>query len=800
MNTMQQSAKARVNSSTLPPSRATLVHQLLFAALGLFLMVAAYKCVVQKSFLGDDHVHLVWLREAVKDPSLVLRNFGSNWLYAWTTPQCYRPLISVFMFTDYLVWHRNAVGFHITNLVFLVTSCAALFGCVFEVGKWSKEDGLRLWPVFAACTFALYPSHPETVSWVTGRVDGIVTAFYLISLYLWMLWRRTGKQAAFAGSVASMLLSLASKEMAVTIPVVLFLYEFLRPMSSSAGITTESSPSKPRPRSVPSWLLKNTIRSFASTGIAWGILAAYFVLRRVVLGTFIGGYDDTLAVDCQLLASNWISGLHKLFVPINCYYEQNNTALTSYWTGLTIAVYLVALVGFFRKAHRNQLLFFLGFAVASLLPVYKLFIGMPDLQGSRFSFLASAPIAALFAFGLAHFPQLLKLPKGPPSSIARATIAIAYFFTAASMLWLNNQPWTTAGRWASTMESQFRQIFESSSSNKSQKDDHFLFFNTPNNYRGAYLARNAIGDMGGHENLDWRAIEQIDRMGELGQCRDAIANGTKAYKCFYWSDTLGAFVPQTLPPNKRQEIAAWNSLPFSDKFKVISGADRAQAGSDGLTIKPGNSTVMMLLNLDKLTPWQLELLELKFDKTATAPSGIASSELMEPQLIPASMPSLDGPKDPRRTMFVPRLMPGWFSATKSPNFVVQFPSNWAGHVTAEIAPVHTFLPKLTRTSKDRFTTTTSPISFSFDVAQIPGAAGAIIEISKRNAFFSQQNTDHMEPNLVLKKLDFATLHSQVTMTEKDFVGTGAYQIRCWAIDKHKQPIGLSSDYILAIVL
>lgn len=613
-----------------------------------------------------------------------------------------------------------------------------------------------------------------------------------------MLWRRTGKQAAFAGSIASMLLSLASKEMGVTIPVVLFLYEFLRPTTSVLFNADESSP--PRSSNSPAWLIKNVFRCFASTSIVWTLLAGYFVLRRVVLGTFIGGYDDTLAVDWHLLTANWISGLHKFFVPINVHYEQNNAWLICLWTGLTAAIYLVPLTELFNKIHRNQVLFFFGFAVASLIPVYKLFAGMPDLQGSRFSFLMSAPISALFAFGLAHFTQLLKLPKGLPSSAAKATVAVTYFCIAAFMLWLNNQPWATASRWASTIESQLRQILDSTSNDKTSKEEHFIFFNTPNNYRGAYLARNAIGDMGGHENIDWRAVEQNDRMGELGQCRDAIASGSKQFKCFYWSDTLGAFVPQTLPPDKKQEIAAWNSLPMRQKFKLISGGDHARLENNGLTITPGNSPVMVLLNLGKLTPWQIEMLELRSDKTAVVPSAITSTELMEPQLIPSAMTSVQDTKDLKRTIFVPRLLPGWFCATKSPNLVVQFPIGWTGHITADIPVVQTILPKLTRANAAKYTTTTSPLAFSFDVTQISGAKGAVVEVSKRNTFFSQQNTDQMEPSLVLKKLEFNTLNSQVTMTEKDFVGTGAYQIRCWAVDKHKKPIGLSSDYILAIVL
>jgi hypothetical protein len=792
MNMMQQAAKPFIESPTEKVSRANRTHTILFAILGLFLMVAAYKCIVQKSFLGDDHVHLVWLREAVKDPSLVLRNFASNWLYAWTTPQCYRPLISVFMYTDYLIWHKNAVGFHITNLVFLTLSCAALYGCVLEISKWSKQDNLRLWPVFAACTFALYPSHPEAVSWVTGRVDAIVTAFYLASVYFWMLWRRTGKRAAFAGSIISMLLSLASKEMGVTIPVALFLYEFFRPQdqkSTQEGKAPTDGGTK--------LLFKNTLRCFASTAVAWGVLGAYFVLRRVTLGTFVGGYDDTLAVNWHLLASNWISGLHKFFVPINFYYEQNQRFLISAWTVLTAAVYAVPLVESFRKAHRNQLLFLLGFAAVSFVPVYKLFTGMPDLQGSRFSFLASAPIAALFAFGLAYFPQLIKLPKGSIASATRAATAVIYFCIAAYMLWLNNQPWMTAGKWVSTMETQFRQILDNASSN-----DHFIFFNIPNNYRGAYLARNAVGDMGGHPNLDWRAIEQTDKMGELGQSREAIANHTKHLTCFYWSETAAAFIPVTLPPKQLQDLSDWNALPLTDKLKVISGADRVQVTSHELVVKPGSSVAMVVVEPDKLTPWQIELLELKFGKASstTTPCLIASTDLLRPQIVPAAYPNTGAESTESQATFATRLLPGWFCATGSTNLVLQFPANWSGRVVADIPPLHTVIPTLIRTSTARYVTATSPLEFSFDVAQIPGAAGAVIEVSKKNLFFSRQNTDQTEQNLVFRTMDFNTLNAQVKMTDKDFKGSGAYQIRCWAVSKQGQRIGCSSDYILAITL
>ncbi|MBX9722889.1 MAG: hypothetical protein K2X81_15920, partial [Candidatus Obscuribacterales bacterium] len=107
--------------------------------IGLLVAVCAitiicYSPILFNFFAGDDYVHLTWLHRVIKDlstkvisdPELIWRNFHSSWLDG-TTTKFYRPLISVFMVSDYELWGLNGLGFHITNLLFHLASTIFIF-------------------------------------------------------------------------------------------------------------------------------------------------------------------------------------------------------------------------------------------------------------------------------------------------------------------------------------------------------------------------------------------------------------------------------------------------------------------------------------------------------------------------------------------------------------------------------------------------------------------------------------------------------------------------------------------------
>ena len=112
------------DSPEIRKSNPALLAILLVFAVAITIL--AYKSVLFNFFAGDDFVHLIWLKDAVKNHELIWRNFHSSWLDG-TTTKFYRPLISVFMVLDYVLFNRDGLGFHWTNLTFHLLSVVAVF-------------------------------------------------------------------------------------------------------------------------------------------------------------------------------------------------------------------------------------------------------------------------------------------------------------------------------------------------------------------------------------------------------------------------------------------------------------------------------------------------------------------------------------------------------------------------------------------------------------------------------------------------------------------------------------------------
>lgn len=91
-----------------------------------------------------------------------------------------------------------------------------------------KLAGLRPGPAgFAAIVFALLPVHPETVVWVTGRVDSMPALFYVGTVLLYAAWRELGRWQAYAGALALFFAALFSKQNTITMVGTLVAYDLL---------------------------------------------------------------------------------------------------------------------------------------------------------------------------------------------------------------------------------------------------------------------------------------------------------------------------------------------------------------------------------------------------------------------------------------------------------------------------------------------------------------------------------------------------------------------------------------------
>jgi hypothetical protein len=82
----------------------------------------------------------------------------------------------------------------------------------------------RFFALGAALLFLLHPIHSLPIFWVSGRTDMICALFYLATLILFIEYIRGGVKTYQLLSVTTFLLAIFAKEMAVSLPFIIFAY------------------------------------------------------------------------------------------------------------------------------------------------------------------------------------------------------------------------------------------------------------------------------------------------------------------------------------------------------------------------------------------------------------------------------------------------------------------------------------------------------------------------------------------------------------------------------------------------
>lgn len=77
-----------------------------------------------------------------------------------------------------------------------------------------------------AFLFAIHPLHVESVAWIAERKDVLSAFFFLLTLWFYAGWAKSGKRSAYALSIVALALGLMSKGMLVTTPFVLLLLDY----------------------------------------------------------------------------------------------------------------------------------------------------------------------------------------------------------------------------------------------------------------------------------------------------------------------------------------------------------------------------------------------------------------------------------------------------------------------------------------------------------------------------------------------------------------------------------------------
>lgn len=138
----------------------------------------------------------------------------------------YRPVVTLSYFIDYSLWHLNPLGFHLTNVLLHTIGAVLVYTLLSIIIRNSTI------PSLAGILFATHPILTEAVNAISYREDLLAAIFYLVSLLLFIQSTFRNPQSKIRNylyplSLFSYLLALCSKEMAITLPLIICIFDWV---------------------------------------------------------------------------------------------------------------------------------------------------------------------------------------------------------------------------------------------------------------------------------------------------------------------------------------------------------------------------------------------------------------------------------------------------------------------------------------------------------------------------------------------------------------------------------------------
>jgi tetratricopeptide (TPR) repeat protein len=393
----------------------------------LFLLVAAtviaYANSLNVDFVYDDYA-FVRNNEEIR----TFTPLGKFLLSAETFSQpanyhVYRPLATATFAVNY------ALGYHIVNLAFHALNA-------FLVMMLLRLLGFQPGPSFAgALVFAIHPVHTEAVTWISGRGNVLYVFFFLLAYLCYIRADSAPGPRRFtflAGAVAAYVLAVLAKEMALTLPAVLFGHDLYFHRE---------------------WDAKQRLRRLW-VYVPFAVVAAgYVLLRTHVLGRIgqVAYYGGSAYVTFLAMLKAFVIYARLLFAPVGLslsrHFQPSHSILEPPVLLCLCLVILTAIAGILAMRRSPYLSFGLYWFAVTMLPVSNI-IPINAIVGDRFLYGPSIGFCILVAVWAAGS---LKLEGGRRRLAHAALMAVILCFMLLS-IGRNNDWRNTFLLWSKTVQ------------------------------------------------------------------------------------------------------------------------------------------------------------------------------------------------------------------------------------------------------------------------------------------------------------------------------------------------------------
>ncbi|MEK7845777.1 MAG: tetratricopeptide repeat protein [Nitrospinota bacterium] len=367
-----------------------------------------YANTLLNGFVYDDREQILknpWITDFQYIPDIL---FSPSWSfleqYKHIKTNYYRPTMHLIYMAEYHIFGLKPWGWHLVNIVFHIINSLLVFTIatiLINKSQIQKPESTILSPaLLSALLFATHPINTEVVAWIACIPELSFTMFYLLSFYLYIKMQKAkendkeGRLASvyYIPSIISFFLATLSKETALTIPILLIVYDYFKEENNQQI-----------------WLrnLKRYI-PYGMVAIVY-LLFRFYVLEGIAPKKPMHPYLNTFQYFINIFLL-FIQYLKSLLLPINlsqfhllnpAYSILEIKALTSIFITLFIPII------FYRLRKIDSLcLLSLFFIILPLLPVLYIPVLGINTFAERYLYLPSVGFALLLSLGLKQFVTL----------------------------------------------------------------------------------------------------------------------------------------------------------------------------------------------------------------------------------------------------------------------------------------------------------------------------------------------------------------------------------------------------------
>ena len=354
-------------------------HRVYFLLLPFVISIIVYLNCLQNSFVYDDDSTIInnyFIRHWSNLPDI----FTSKY-FVLSAELTYRPVVTLSYFIDYTFWHLNPLGYHLTNILLHAINSVLVFIFAFQVFKNRKSAFI------SALFFSSYPLFSEVVNAVGFREDLLACMFFILAFICYLKANQQRYILYYPISLFCYFLGLFSKEMAITLPILIVLY---------------------------SVVFKGCLymKSKYLYYLGYFFVATFYILNRFFflhnpLESQIPYPQGSFFVNFLTMIHILASYVKLLFLPfcLNADYVvpfSTSIVNTSFWLAVSLFV-AIGIVSFRLRFQNKHIFFFILWFFVALIPVMNI-IPLGNIMAERYLYIPGAGFCMIIANVMSKIP------------------------------------------------------------------------------------------------------------------------------------------------------------------------------------------------------------------------------------------------------------------------------------------------------------------------------------------------------------------------------------------------------------